>query len=201
MTLLRTLPDGFDPQAVSAIDARLDSIARAVSIPLAVESGSRAWGFPSPDSDYDCRFVFVRPAAAYLTLWPDRDVIETLLDAVLDVNGWDLAKALRLAVAGNAVVVEWLRSPIVYRADPWFRARLDAFCVDWSPLDRVRAHYLHLGLRQRARVVDGDGTAPVKKLFYLLRPALALRWMRANDGLPPMHLNALVDVRVSECSY
>ena len=83
-------------------------------------------------------------------------------------------------------------SPRAYRADPWFRARLDAFCVDWSPLDRVRAHYLHLGLRQRARVVDGDGTAPVKKLFYLLRPALALRWMRANDGLPPMHLNALV---------
>lgn len=188
---LRVVPSDLDPAVVAAIDSRLDVIARDVAIPLAVESGSRAWGFPSPDSDYDCRFVYVRPRHDYLSLWPRRDVIETPLDRVLDVNGWDLAKALRLATGGNAVLIEWLRSPIVYRGEPWFRDALDRFCVEHAPLDRVRAHYLHLGLRQRARAVDEGGDASVKKLFYLLRPALALRWMRLNAGLPPMDLRTL----------
>ncbi|WP_278256068.1 nucleotidyltransferase domain-containing protein [Nocardioides convexus] len=92
-----------------------------VRVPWAIESGSRAWGFASPDSDYDCRFFFVRPSAAYAALWPARDVIETPLEGLLDVNGWDLGKAIRLATAGNATVGEWLRSPWVYDGDPAFR--------------------------------------------------------------------------------
>lgn len=86
-------------------------------IPWAIESGSRAWGFPSPDSDYDCRFIFVRPRDHYLALWPARDVIETPLDTTFDVNGWDLAKAVRLIAKGNATAIEWLRSSIVYAGE------------------------------------------------------------------------------------
>src|SRR3954469_6184619 len=89
---LRSLPADLDPAVVAAIDARLAAIAREhqAAILLAVESGSRAWGFPSPDSDYDCRFIYVRQPQAYLALYPPRDVIEFAPDAVLDVNGWDL---------------------------------------------------------------------------------------------------------------
>ena len=110
---LRSIPADMAPEKVARIDALLG---RAVSehgvhLPLAVESGSRAWGFPSPDSDYDCRFVYVRPTATHLTPWPQRDVIEFALEDDLDANGWDLAKALRLLLKGNAVIVEWLRSP------------------------------------------------------------------------------------------
>jgi len=104
---MRSVPDSLDPTVVAEIDARLGSL--GVAIPWAIESGSRAWGFPSPDSDYDCRFIFVRSASDYLSLWPKRDVIETPLDEIFDVNGWDLIKAVRLLVQGNAVVAEWLQ--------------------------------------------------------------------------------------------
>ncbi|MES2059154.1 MAG: nucleotidyltransferase domain-containing protein [Pseudomonadota bacterium] len=190
---MRSIPDTFDAATVVAIDARLDSVARdeRVSLPLVIESGSRAWGFASPDSDYDCRFIYVRRRRDYLALWPKRDVIETPLDAVLDLNGWDLAKALRLMVKGNAVAVEWLRSPIVYRGDREFRDALDAFAIEHMPADAVQSHYLHLGLQQWG--VHGAGITSGKKLFYALRPAAALRWGRLHDrALPPMHFPTLM---------
>src|SRR5262245_38910826 len=77
---------------------------------FAVESGSRAWGFHSPDSDYDVRFLYVRSQDAYLGLYPPRDVIETPIEGLYDVNGWDLGKAMRLMIRGNSVIQEWLAS-------------------------------------------------------------------------------------------
>lgn len=116
---LRAIPASMDPAVVGSIDGELDRVEREhrVSIRLAIESGSRAWGFPSPDSDYDCRFVYVAALETYLSPWRTRDVVETPLAGLLDVNGWDLGKALRLLVQGNAVLIEWLMSPIVYRGD------------------------------------------------------------------------------------
>jgi len=195
---MRSIPDDFDAATVAAIDARLEAIVRDdhVAMPLAIESGSRAWGFASPDSDYDCRFLFVRRRQDYLTLWPKRDVIETPLDGLLDVNGWDVAKALRLIVKGNAVAIEWLRSPIVYRGDRAFRDALLAFADAHAPLPLVRRHYLHLGLQQWKRAGDGDGIA-IKRLFYILRPAAVLRWMRYHPtATPPMHFPTLI----TECA-
>jgi uncharacterized protein len=91
---LRSLPADFDPVCLAEVDSRLEAIVREqkVGIGLAIESGSRAWGFPSPDSDYDCRFLFVRPAEDYLSPWPKRDVIETPLEDDIDLNGWELAR-------------------------------------------------------------------------------------------------------------
>lgn len=60
-----------------------------VKVLYAVESGSRAWGVASPDSDYDVRFIYVRNQKDYLRLDEVRDVIEWQLDEVLDINGWD----------------------------------------------------------------------------------------------------------------
>lgn len=127
---LRELDPELDPSVVAQIDERLAGLRRdhGVAIPWAIESGSRAWGFPSPDSDYDCRFIFVRSLDDYLDPWPPRDVLETPLDAVLDVSGWDLVKAVRLAENGNATVTEWLRSPIIYRGDAAFREEMLALC-------------------------------------------------------------------------
>jgi len=189
----------MDAAIVARIDARLDEICREhdVRIPLAIESGSRAWGFPSPDSDYDCRFIYVRPARHYLSLWPQRDVIETPLDDVLDVNGWDLAKALRLLLKGNAVVIEWLTSPISYASDPQFRD--DFLALSHSVADRllIGRHYLRLGERQRQTYFREGRPVARKKIFYALRPAAALRWLRHHPGnaVAPMHFPTLL----SEC--
>jgi uncharacterized protein len=194
---MRSIPDSpgpasMDESIVAQIDARLAGVEteHGVRIPWAIESGSRAWGFASPDSDYDCRFVYVRPAERYLTLWPVRDVIETPLDAVFDVNGWDLSKAIRLLVKGNATVVEWLQSPIVYSGDEDFRDRMLTLASRVIDPVLLQRHYLHVGRQQWV----GGETAPLKKVFYALRPAASLRWLRLHGAgeLPPMDLPTLL---------
>lgn len=193
---MRFIDPFMSPEAVAHVDSLLSCVRQAegVHLPWAIESGSRAWGFPSPDSDYDCRFLYVRPADQVLSLWPRRDVIETPLVGDMDVNGWDLAKALRLLLKGNAVVVEWLTSPIVYSGDPVFRDEVLAFAGRWLDRDRVAAHYLHLGRRQDVLHLAGQADAPLKKLFYVLRPAAALRWLRLHPdrAVAPMHFPTLL---------
>lgn len=193
---MRAIPDDFDPGSVAAIDGRLAAVAQdeGAAILLAIESGSRAWGFPSPDSDYDCRFLFTRTEDDYLSPWPRRDVIETPLEGELDVNGWELGKALKLLLNGNAVVIEWLMSPIVYAGDPAFRADMLALARDHADAHRIARHYLHLGVRQR-RTYFADGKAvKLKKIFYALRPAAALRWLRLrpDQAIAPMHFPTLM---------
>jgi predicted nucleotidyltransferase len=193
---MRALPDTLSSEAVARIDATLESIRRerSITIPWAIESGSRAWGFPSPDSDYDCRFIYVRRVEQYLSLWPYRDVIETPLDRELDVNGWDLGKALKLVLKGNAVIIEWLRSPIVYQGDLGFRDEFLALAGRFTDRSLIARHYLHLGQRiRRAHLADEDAV-PIKKLFYALRPAAALRWLRQHpdEAIAPMNFPTLM---------
>jgi uncharacterized protein len=181
--------DGFDPQAVAEINTRLDSIrAEGLRIGFAIESGSRAWGFPSPDSDYDCRFVYIRPIRDHLHLVPYRDVIEFPIVGDIDTGGWDLRKALLLALKGNAVLVEWLKSPIVYEEEPGFRSRLAELLDEIMQPRKVATHYVGL-LRQQWQPVDPDGVK-LKKLLYAVRPAVALEWMRQTSfsKLPPMNM-------------
>jgi len=196
----RELPDSMDKAIVAQIDARLTKIRHDhnVEIPLAIESGSRAWGFPSPDSDYDCRFIYVRHTRQYFSLWPARDVIETPPDPVLDVNGWDLGKALKLLAKGNAVVVEWLTSPISYGTDREFRDGFLTLVREVADRSLVSWHYLHLGERQRQTYFRDDRPIPQKKLFYALRPAAALRWLRHHpqEAIAPMHFPTLL----AECA-
>jgi predicted nucleotidyltransferase len=187
----------MDGGKVALIDAMLDRVVdeHRVFLPLAIESGSRAWGFASPDSDYDCRFVYVRRAVDHITPWASRDVIELPIEAELDANGWDLRKALQLLLKGNAVIVEWLCSPVIYRGQAWFRDDFLAFARQAASRDAICRHYLHLGERQR-RVYFGDGTSVAqKKIFYALRPAAALRWLRLHPGdtIAPMHFPTLLE--------
>lgn len=178
------------------IEARLKKIERREKIRflIAVESGSRAWGFPSPDSDYDVRFIYVRPRDRYLAIKPERDVIETPLVDEIDLNGWDIRKALLLMLKSNVVVSEWLESPIRYRADEPRVAELkDLADRLFDPVGAMH-HYLSVGTNAAARWLHGSADVPVKRYFYSLRPALALRAMRLSNGQrPPMNLQNLID--------
>jgi predicted nucleotidyltransferase len=197
VTALRSLGPDFDPLTVDAIDRRLQFIKEAehATVLLAVESGSRAWGFPSPDSDYDCRFIYLRRRDDYLSLVRCRDVIEIPLDGALDIGGWDLGKALLLLLKGNAVVIEWLTSPFVYAGDRRFRAECLALARAAAQPASLAHHYLHLGERQRRSYFADLRSIQLKKVFYALRPAMALRWLRMHpeQTLVPMHFPTLVE--------
>ncbi len=173
---------------------RLNAIAveEGARILFAVESGSRAWGFPSPDSDYDVRFVYVRPRDWYLSIDSRRDVIERPIDGDLDIGGWDLKKALQLAIKPNPVLLEWLRSPIVYRADVAAMAQLTALADKAAFRRSSTHHYLHLAESQYRKYVADKESVRLKKYFYVLRPVLALCWLRRRPGEPvPMEFEAL----------
>ncbi|HWT98750.1 MAG TPA: nucleotidyltransferase domain-containing protein [Terriglobales bacterium] len=176
------------------IDEELRDIETAenVRIVLAVESGSRAWRFPSPDSDYDVRFIYLRPHDDYLTVTPMRDVIERPIDAVLDVNGWDLRKALGLMAGSNAVLQEWLTSPIRYRADDRLVSRLQELAVATADIDAYCYHYDRMARRHFEAIAE-TSTPRLKSYCYALRPILALKWLRLHGGLPPMDLPRLLD--------
>jgi predicted nucleotidyltransferase len=179
----------------SEVQTRLDAIETGenVRMLLAIESGSRAWGFPSPDSDYDIRFVYVRERDWYLRLQPGRDVIETPIEDEIDLNGWDIRKALGLMLKSNAVISEWIESPIRYRAPHPIVDRLRALADRVLDARALAHHYARLGQNAADRWLDEDGPVPVKKYFYSLRPALVIRWLRLQPGSrPPMHLDALV---------
>lgn len=173
---------------------RLDQIAQEenVKILFAIESGSRAWGFHSPDSDYDVRFVYARPRDWHYRLQKKRDVIERPIDDELDISGWELSKALGLAMKSNAVIAEWLQSPIVYTSDTPAVQQLLGFVRDVLDRRAVTWHYLALMDRQLSRLYGPDGTVRIKRYFYVLRPTLALRWMRLHDAaMPPMDMAQL----------
>ncbi len=164
-----------------------------VTILFAIESGSRAWGFHSRDSDYDVRFVYARPMDWHTRLDPRRDVIERPISGDLDISGWELGKALKLALGSNAVLAEWLQSPITYDENTAHRAALTAFCAMVLTRHRVGWHYMSLARRQLARLRDTDGMVRLKRYLYVIRPALALRVMRLEDTpMPPMNMAELM---------
>lgn len=182
------------PEVQAEIGRRLAGIEAAedVRVLLAVESGSRAWGLPSPDSDYDVRFVYARPIDWYLSIEPRHDVIERPIDGDFDIGGWDLRKALQLLIKPNAAMHEWLESPIRYREDADAAARLRVLADDALHRTPAVFHYLHLGEGQWRQFIDGRDRVALKKYFYVLRPALALCWLRRNDGARvPMNIAEL----------
>ncbi|MDD5271733.1 MAG: nucleotidyltransferase domain-containing protein [Methylovulum sp.] len=180
------------------IKARLTELAAQhhIKIIYACESGSRAWGFPSPDSDYDVRFIYARPWAGYLSLAEGRDVIDLPLEdsaaGVLDIGGWDVRKTLRLAGKSNPVIWEWLQSPMVYQ--PLAAAELQALNARLAPFYSPIAachHYLSLCRGTMTRELQ-DSTVKIKKYFYMLRPLLAAAWIERHHSVPPIGLAPLL---------
>ena len=156
-----------------------------------VESGSRAWGFASPDSDYDVRFIYVRPKDFYLRLEKTRDVIEWQLDETLDINGWDIQKALILLRKSNPTLFEWNSSPIVYRTTAQWQkvaAVINRYFLAKSGL----YHYLSTAKSNYREYLKGE-TVRLKKYFYVLRPLLACKWILAEGTPPPMLFSTLMN--------
>lgn len=156
---------------------------------LAVESGSRAWGFASPDSDYDVRFIYVRPQESYLKLNRVRDVIELPINDVLDINGWDVDKTLRLLHKSNPTVFEWFSSPIVYQNTDFAEAFKPVMRRYFSSKSSLW-HYLQMAEGNYREYLRGD-MVKAKKYFYVLRPILACRWILEKGTPPPMLFSEL----------
>ncbi len=177
----------------SAISDWLDKIENEenIKILLAVESGSRAWGFASPDSDFDVRFIYVRTQGDYLKLEKTRDVLECILNAELDITGWDIKKALQLAHASNPTLYEWLNSPIVYREHP-FAEKMRKVVKTYFSSRAGLHHYLNMVEGNYREYLKGDAVK-LKKYFYVLRPILACRWILANKTPPPMAFQPLME--------
>lgn len=189
------------PDKRAAVLDALDGIERShdVRILLACESGGRGWGFSSPDSDYDARFVYVHRPEWYLTVnertgpgEPQRDVIELPIDADLDVSGWDLRKALRLVSKSNPTLLEWLQSPLVYRQDPAASAALLEMARGfYSPLG-TWWHYFNMAKSNYRGYLRGERIR-TKKYLYVLRPVLACQWIERGHGMPPMAFELLLE--------
>lgn len=189
----------IDPLIRAEIDATLSRIERdhAVKVLFACESGSRGWGFASPDSDYDVRFIYVHQPDWYLTVFPGRDVIELPVNEVYDVSGWELRKALGLLRNGNATLVEWLSSPVIYRADQTFLAAVRAAAQQVDRPERAFHHYLHMAQKNYREYLRGD-VVRLKKYLYVLRPLFACLWIEQQRGPVPMRFQDLVDALASD---
>jgi predicted nucleotidyltransferase len=163
-----------------------------VRVLFAVESGSRAWGFASRDSDYDVRFVYAHACDWYLSVSEDRDVIEEPISDALDISGWDLRKALRLLRKSNPSLLEWLKSPVVYQADPAFALLFGLLASEYHSPGRLFQHYLHMAKGNWSAQSRGDRVR-LKTYLYVLRPLLACRWIERGLGPVPMSFQVLTD--------
>jgi predicted nucleotidyltransferase len=167
-----------------------------IKIFYACESGSRAWGFPSSDSDYDVRFLYIHPTEWYLSIENQRDVIEQPVSDQLDINGWDIRKALKLFRKSNPPLLEWLGSPIRYLERYTIVGNMREMApVYYSPAACIY-HYLHMAQGNYREYLKGEQVW-VKKYLYVLRPLLAIRWIEQELGVVPMGFSVLVDRLVS----
>jgi len=164
-----------------------------VRVLFAVESGSRAWGFASRNSDYDARFIYVHRPDWYLSvdLEEHRDVIEQPIENDLDVNGWDVRKALRLFWKSNPGFVEWIQSPIVYKHFGSFQTRALELLPKIYSVESGIYHYRSMA-KTNFRGYLQDTLVPLKKYFYVLRPLLAVRWLEQFGKPAPMEFDRLL---------
>jgi uncharacterized protein len=164
-----------------------------VRVLLAVESGSRAWGFESPNSDFDARFIYIHHQDWYLSvgLEEQRDVIEYKITDDIDLNGWDLRKALRLFWKSNPAFVEWIQSPIIYTEVGTFASQARSLLPDvYSVLSGVH-HYRSMAKTNFRGYLKAE-LVPLKKYFYVLRPLLSVRWLERYGTAAPIEFAKLL---------
>jgi predicted nucleotidyltransferase len=183
----------IDPARREKIQAELDAIERDYGerILHAIESGSRAWGFPSADSDYDVRIIYAHPRDWYLSVREQRDVIEKPISGDLDIGGWDLRKTLKLMAGGNAVVHEWLGSPIVYRQSAADMEMLTDLAR--QAFDPRAAFYHYFAMSAKKLDVAAGEAVTAKRVLYGMRTLLCARWVTDSGTAPPMMFRDLLN--------
>ncbi len=165
-----------------------------LKILFACESGSRAWGFPSPNSDYDVRFIYVRPLRDYVRLQPLRDTVEGFWDEnEFDYGGWDISKTLKLFMACNTSLYEWLGSPIVYCENGPFAETLRQAVAVWFKPVRSIHHYFNLVRNLASPLLNGEQYS-VKKFFCIIRPLLCCHWIDLYKTMPPTEIFQMLEV-------
>jgi len=167
-----------------------------VVILQAIESGSRAWGFPSPDSDYDVRFIYAHPKDWYLQLIEEQDVIELPINDELDIAGWDLRKALNLANKGNAVVQEWMISPIVYQQSGSYAGLSELIENAFNPIATYH-HYRSMAKKAYADIEQSE-QKKLKRFFYFARATLSAQWIVEKQTMPSILFDDLVQELVRD---
>lgn len=165
---------------------------KEVEILFAVESGSRAWGFASPDSDYDIRFIYKHKPEYYLSLWEQPDVIEFMTKDDLDGSGWDLRKSVKLLAKSNTALIEWLFSPVVYFQEDDFVKQMQDLAVEFFSPIAVLHHYL--GTTKNFMEVCEMEEVKLKSYFYALRTALAGKWIIEKNTFPPVAFADLLPI-------
>ena len=176
------------------IQKSLDEIEKQhdVKILLAVESGSRSWGFASPDSDYDVRIIYLQKPEEYLRIDETKDYIDWMLDEVYDINGWDIKKALMAFGKGNPNVFEWMNSPIIYRkSDIWDDIAVKA--KEYFSEKAAIYHYYGTANSTYQKYLMEENVK-YKKYFYALRPLLCCRWVERYHEAPPMRFDELLNL-------
>lgn len=162
-----------------------------ISILYSCESGSRGWQFPSPDSDYDVRFIYIRPVESYLSVKETEDHIALPINDELDVYGWDLRKILKLMRKSNVTGFEWLQSPIVYRENAPFVAALAELGGRYFDAKTNACHYLGL-VRKFTGDAPGRESVTIKGLFYILRSLLCAKWNIEKQAIAPLTIYDLM---------
>lgn len=182
-----------------AIQRHLRDVEREYNFKVlfAVESGSRAWGFASPDSDWDVRFIYVHPIEWYLRVEDGRDVIEHMYSDDVDLVGWELRKALRLFTRGNPSLFEWLHTPIIYHCDKGFIGQLLKLETNYFNPIHSMYHYHRIYVKHDERYLQREGF-PMKRFLYYLRGVLACRWIDTRHTLPPVPFDILVEATIPE---
>jgi len=165
---------------------------RNIKILLACETGSRAWGFPSPDSDYDVRLIYLHKRDWYLGLIDQKDSLQIMLENnELDFSGWDLRKCLRLLMKSNAALLERIQSPIIYQADTAFMKEIMTVAAPCYSRRSTLHHYLGLAKKNYAGICESK-QYKLKKFFYALRAATACRWIITKDQMPPIEFQTML---------
>ena len=165
---------------------------RDIEILYACESGSRAWGFESPDSDWDVRFIYTHSLSWYLSLEEKKDTIDEMLPLELDLGGWELRKTLRLFAGGNLALFELINSPETYFSNEEFHSRLKKLIPLYFNPIRGMNHYLSMARKNVENHISGR-EVKIKKLFYILRPLLACEWIENFSTMPPTEFSKLME--------
>lgn len=169
-----------------------------IRILLAVESGSRAWGFASTDSDWDVRYLYIHRLDWYLRIDQYKDSQEEILSNDIDLAGWELRKALRLFRKSNPPMLEWLRSPIVYLEQFSTAKTLRELSDRYFNPRSCMYHYLSMAKGNFNEFLKDRELVKIKKYFYVLRPVLACDWIESKNTFPPMEFEKLVESQVSD---
>lgn len=163
-----------------------------ISILLASEVGSHAWGYASKTSDFDVRFIYIYPPEQYLAIDPPKEGVDLFIKDQLDLRGWELRKALRFFRKSNPSLFEALHSPVLYRKNEALFSGMKQLEPETFSKRTCFSHYFHMA-RQNLKTWERDENPSIKLIFHCLRPVLMCKWLEENPSLPPLSLPGLLN--------